>query len=78
MILMELKMADTKYNYLTKINSPDDLKAIPLEKLPLVCDELRQFIIEEVSKNPGHLGSNLGTRIDSRIALCSILLTIVW
>lgn len=68
MILMELKMAETKYNYLTKINSPDDLKAIPLEKLPLVCDELRQFIIEEVSKNPGHLGSNLGT-VELTVAL---------
>lgn len=68
MILMELKMTDTKYKYLTKINFPDDLKKIPLEELPLVCDELRQFIIEEVSKNPGHLGSNLGT-VELTVAL---------
>src|SRR5690554_5444323 len=68
MILMELKMIDTKYTYLTKINTPDDLKIIPIQELPVVCDELRQFIIEEVSQNPGHLGSNLGS-VELTVAL---------
>lgn len=49
-----------EYKYLNKINTPDDLKKVPVEELKAVCAELRQFIIEQVSKNPGHLGSNLG------------------
>lgn len=49
-----------EYKYLNKINNPDDLKKVPVEELSAVCAELRQFIIEQVSKNPGHLGSNLG------------------
>lgn len=49
-----------EYKYLNKINNPDDLKKVPAEDLNAVCAELRQFIIEQVSKNPGHLGSNLG------------------
>ncbi|MCL1868281.1 MAG: 1-deoxy-D-xylulose-5-phosphate synthase [Paludibacter sp.] len=46
--------------YLKNINSPDDLKQVPKSDLPLVCNELRQFIIQEVSRHPGHLGSSLG------------------
>ena len=46
--------------FLKNINSPDDLKQIPKADLPLVCNELRQFIIDEVSRHPGHLGSSLG------------------
>ena len=46
--------------YLKNINSPDDLKQVPKSELPLVCNELRQFIIDEVSRHPGHLGSSLG------------------
>lgn len=53
-------MTERNYKYLRDINSPDDLKKIPKEALPEVCQELRQFIIDEVSQNPGHLGSNLG------------------
>ena len=40
-------------NLLQGINNPDDLK-LPIDKLSAVCDELRQFIIEQVSTNPGH------------------------
>jgi len=50
-----------EYQYLNQINSPLDLKKIPLEKLPKVCDELRDFIVHELSHNPGHLASSLGT-----------------
>ena len=46
--------------YLKKIDSPNDLKSVPLEELPVVCQELRHFIIDELSHNPGHLGSSLG------------------
>lgn len=33
---------------------------MPVEKLPQLCDELRQFIIEQTARHPGHLGSSLG------------------
>lgn len=54
--------------YLQDIDSPEDLKKIPIQELPLVCDELRQFIIDAASKNPGHLGANLGV-VELTVAL---------
>ncbi len=45
---------------LSKINSPADLRKLREEDLPKVCDELRQFIIDVISANPGHLGASLG------------------
>ncbi|MHB9140479.1 MAG: 1-deoxy-D-xylulose-5-phosphate synthase [Paludibacter sp.] len=53
-------MEKRTYQYINKINSPVDLKDINKKDLTAVCGELRQFIIDEVSENPGHLGSNLG------------------
>lgn len=45
---------------LDKIHLPEDLKQIQPQQLPELCDELREFIIEQLSHNPGHLGSSLG------------------
>jgi 1-deoxy-D-xylulose-5-phosphate synthase len=45
---------------LTTIDSPADLKKLKEEDLPKLCQEIRDFIIEETSSNPGHLGSSLG------------------
>ncbi|MEZ5034022.1 MAG: 1-deoxy-D-xylulose-5-phosphate synthase [Chitinophagaceae bacterium] len=45
---------------LQTINSPDDLKKLPREKLHQVCDELRQYIIDVVSVHGGHFGASLG------------------
>ena len=56
------------YQYLNSINSPKDLKALPREVLPEVCAELRDFIVSELSHNPGHLGSSLGV-IELTVAL---------
>lgn len=74
-------MAQTHSKYLQFIHSPDDLKKISQEKLPEVCAELRQFIIDEVSRNPGHLGSNLGM-IELTVAIHYVFNTphdrIVW
>jgi len=56
------------YRYLNSINSPADLKALPREALPDVCAELRDFIVSELSHNPGHLGSSLGV-IELTVAL---------
>ena len=46
---------------LKTIDSPKELRALNQNVLPQVCDELRQMIIEELSRNPGHFGSSLGT-----------------
>lgn len=56
------------YQYLNTINSPADLKKLPREALPQVCAELRDFIVRELSHNPGHLGSSLGV-IELTVAL---------
>ena len=48
------------YELLNKIETPDDLKKLPIDKLPQVCDELRHFIIESLANNPGHFGASLG------------------
>jgi 1-deoxy-D-xylulose-5-phosphate synthase len=40
---------------------PEDIRKLPIEKLPLLCDELRRFIITVSANNPGHLGASLGT-----------------
>ncbi len=53
---------------LDEINSPGDLKKIPLENLPQLADEIRSLIVEVVSKNGGHLASNLGV-VELTIAL---------
>ena len=61
-------MAKQIYKHLNSINSPDDLKKMDKEELPVVCQELRDFIIDEVAKNPGHLGSSLGV-VELTVAL---------
>ncbi len=48
------------YLYLPAIDSPADLKKIPQEALPRVAEELRHYLITEVSKVGGHLASSLG------------------
>ena len=53
---------------LNSINSPDDLKTLSREELPALANELRQFILDSVSKTGGHLSSNLGT-VELSIAL---------
>ena len=53
---------------LEKINIPADLRKLQPEELTSLCDELRQFIIDEVSSNPGHLGASLGV-VELTVAL---------
>ena len=66
---------------LHSVNSPDDLKTFSREELPALADELRQFVLESVSKTGGHLSSNLGT-VELSIALHYVFDTprdrIVW
>lgn len=53
---------------LGKINSPKDLKQLSESQLEALCTELREFIIDEVSANPGHLGASLGA-VEITVAL---------
>lgn len=56
------------YNILDTIDSPKDVKGVPEEKLPELCDEIRQFLIKQLAINPGHLGANLGV-VELTVAL---------
>ena len=74
---------DQQQNFplLNSINSPDDLKKLGESDLLQVCRELREFIIQEVSCNPGHLGANLGV-VELTVALHYVYQTpfdqIIW
>lgn len=59
---------DIYKNILSTIQYPDDLRRLKLSQLPRLCEELRQFIIDELSHNPGHFGSTLGV-IELTVAL---------
>lgn len=48
------------YELLNSINSPDDLKSVSEDKIPKLCEEIRNFLIEKVGASGGHLASNLG------------------
>ncbi|MBI4116054.1 MAG: 1-deoxy-D-xylulose-5-phosphate synthase [Candidatus Omnitrophica bacterium] len=56
------------YQWVPKINSPEDLKKVPREKLPEVAKEYRKLLIETVAKTGGHLGTSLGA-LELNIAL---------
>ncbi len=49
------------YKLLSQIEFPSDLRKLPASELPTLCSELREYIINVISHNPGHLGSSLGT-----------------
>ena len=56
-----MDLEQVTYDLLYKVNSPADLKRLSISELSRYCAELRRYIIEECSKNPGHLASSLGT-----------------
>ena len=66
---------------LSQIDSPADLKKLPVDDLPAVCDELRRFMIHELSGNPGHFASSMGA-VEIVVALHYVMDTphdrIVW
>ena len=66
---------------LESISYPDDLRQLPQEQLEEVCAEIRQYIIDVLSENPGHLGASLGT-VELTVALHYVFNTpydrIVW
>ena len=74
-------MMHSEYKWLDRIDSPDDLKKLSGYDLRQYCDELRQYIIEQCSSNPGHLASSLGA-VELAVALHYVFNTpddkIVW
>ncbi len=61
-------MSKADYPLLYQIDTPADLRKLPVEELPQFAKELREFIIEIVSKNGGHLGASLGV-VELTVAL---------
>ena len=53
-------MKNESYPLLSRIQSPADLRAMPDEAMPALCEEIRAFLLENVPKTGGHLASNLG------------------
>lgn len=70
-----------RYALLEKIASPRELRALPEDQLPLLCEELRAYLIEVVSGIGGHLASSLGV-VELTVALHYVLETpddlLVW
>lgn len=56
------------YPLLSKIDYPADLRQLQVDKLPQVCHELREFIIDSLSENPGHFASSMGS-VELTVAL---------
>ncbi len=54
--------------FLDNINSPNDLKNVNIDDLPELCTEIREFLVDKVSKTGGHLSSNLGV-VELSVAL---------
>ena len=74
-------MEKQQLGLLKSIDYPSDLRRLEIDKLPQVCEELRQDIVEELSVNPGHLASSLGV-VELTVALHYVFDTpndrIVW
>ena len=72
---------NTEENLLFNISSPEDLRKLPPADLVRISDELRKYIIDAVSNNPGHLGASLGV-VELTVALHYVFNTpydkIIW
>lgn len=78
---MDKAYIEQNYPLLSRIDSPTDLRKLSVEMLPDVCAELRRFLIESLSTNPGHFASSMGA-VDFTVALHYVFDTpydrIVW
>ncbi|MGM9847390.1 MAG: 1-deoxy-D-xylulose-5-phosphate synthase [Muribaculaceae bacterium] len=72
---------EDKYPLLSHIDSPADLRKLKPEQLPQVCDDIRKFLIDSLSTNPGHFASGMGA-VEITVALHYVFNTpydrIVW
>ena len=79
--VININVENNHFDILTHIDSPADLRQLKTEELGKLCDELRQFIVQELSVNPGHLASSLGV-VELTVALHYVFNTpddrIVW
>lgn len=69
------------YSLLSHLDSPADLRQLPVTELPKVCDQVRRFLIDSLSTNPGHFASSMGA-VELTVALHYVFNTpydrIVW
>ena len=74
-------MAEESKSLLEQIDSPADLRKLPLGSLPQLCGEIREFLIRSLSVNPGHFASSMGA-VELTVALHYVFNTpydrIVW
>ena len=79
--MTEIEFIKDNYPLLATIDTPADLRKLSIEQLPQVCQELRKFMIHELSQNPGHFASSMGA-VEIVVALHYVLDTpndrIVW
>ena len=72
---------ETRYPLLSGIESPDTLRQLPVERLPELCAEIRDFLINSLADNPGHFASSMGS-VELTVALHYVFNTpydrIVW
>lgn len=80
---METLVPDSggSFPLLDTINSPADLRKLPVEELPRLCEEIRQFLIQTCAVHPGHFASSMGA-VELTVALHYVFDTpydrIVW
>lgn len=71
----------TKYEVLSKVNLPSDIKQLDLAQLKILCSDIREFLIDTISEIGGHFGGGLGT-VELTVALHKVFDTpndlIVW
>jgi 1-deoxy-D-xylulose-5-phosphate synthase len=75
------KETDSSYSILSRIDSPSDLRKLQVESLPELCGDIRRYLINALSSNPGHFASSMGT-VELTVALHYVFNTpydrIVW
>jgi 1-deoxy-D-xylulose-5-phosphate synthase len=75
------KATDGSYSILSRIDSPSDLRKLKVEVLPELCGDIRRFLINSLSDNPGHFASSMGA-VELTVALHYVFNTpydrIVW
>lgn len=78
---MKSEPSEKASTLLSKIDSPADLRKLEVEQLPQLCEEIRDYIISNLSVNPGHFASSMGA-VDIIVALHYVFNTpddrIVW
>lgn len=68
---MAKKKKEIQHIDLNSIENPEFLKGLSTKELNLLCEDIRKYLIDVVSKNGGHLSSNLGV-VESTVALCKV------